>query len=477
MEENEKKMNKFDFKRILNPRPEVRLGLRVLGIVLALLLIWNIGSCAVTFCLGLFADGNHVVIRHGKDSPILELHEIPEETKPVYVDPSEAVEIARAEIAVAGDLMLHMPIVRTNQTENGYNFEDVFTYVKSYISSADFAAINLETTLSGTDGKEYTGYPDFNSPDAIAADAKKVGFDLLLTANNHCYDYGTAGLKRTLSVLKAQDLPTLGTLEEKGQTRHILQNIGGMTVGMINYTFAESNADHTVLKLNAHSTDADGSGLICAFDESKLSLFYTEMENEIATMRAAGADSIILYIHWGNDYAASVSDKQRSIAQKMCDLGVDVIVGSHPHVVQSIDLLTSSADPAHKTLCMYSLGNFLSNQRADTISMESGLCEDGVLVSFTLAKYSDGSVRFMNVSALPTWVVVRGTGEGRDFHILPLDERVTDWATAFDLDDSQLSSAQKSLQRTVATITPGLNKISAYIAENKPFLDPSLGVG
>ena len=474
MEENKKK---FDLKRIINPRPEVLLLLRTIGAALALLLIWLMGSAAITFCLGLFADGNHVIMRHGKESPILELHEISEETKPVYVDPSEAVEIARAEIAVAGDLMLHMPIVRTNQTNNGYNFEDIFTYVKSYISAADFAAINLETTLSGTDGKEYTGYPDFNSPDAIAADAKKVGFDLLLTANNHCYDYGTAGLKRTLSVLKGQNLPTLGTLESKEQSRHMIENIGGVKVGMINYTFAESNADHTVLKLNNHTTDSDASGLICAFDYSKLSLFYTEMENEIATMRAAGADSIILYIHWGNDYSPSVSDRQRAIAQKMCDLGVDVIVGSHPHVVQPIDLLTSSVDPTHKMLCMYSLGNFLSNQRADTISMDSGLCEDGILVNFTLAKYNDGSVQIMNVSTLPPWVVVRGTGEGRDFHILPLDERVTDWATAFDLDDAQLASAQKSLKRTVATVTPGLNKIGAYIAEKNSFLDPSLGVG
>lgn len=476
MEENEKK-KKFDFKKITDPQPEVRLLLRTIGAALALLLIWFMGSAAITFCLGLFADGNYVVIRHGKESPILELHEIPDETKPVYVDPGEAVEIARAEIAVAGDLMLHMPIVRTSQTDNGYNFEDIFTYIKSYISAADFAAINLETTLSGTDSKEYTGYPNFNSPDAIASDAKKAGFDLLLTGNNHCYDYGTAGLKRTLSVLKGQSLPTLGTLESKDQSRHVIQNIGGVKVGMINYTFAESNADHTVLKLNDHATDSDASGLICAFDYSKLSLFYTEMESEIAAMRASGADSIILYLHWGDEYSPSVSDRQRSIAQKMCDLGVDVIVGSHPHVVQPIDLLTSSVDPAHKMLCMYSLGNFLSNQRADTISMDSGLCEDGVLVNFTLAKYSDGSVRIMSVSTLPTWVVVRGTGEDRDFHILPLDEQVSDWATAFDLDKTQLTDAQKSLNRTIATVTPGLNKVSAYIAERNSFLDPSLGVG
>ena len=112
MEENEKKEKKLQLKF----SPEMLLLLKASASLIALLLIWYTGTAAITFCLGLFADGNHVVTLPGKDSPIVELHEIPEATKPVYVDPSEAVEIARAEITVAGDLMLHMPIVRTNET-------------------------------------------------------------------------------------------------------------------------------------------------------------------------------------------------------------------------------------------------------------------------------------------------------------------------------------------------------------------------
>lgn len=473
MEENEKKEKKLQLKF----SPEMLLLLKASASLIALLLIWYTGTAAITFCLGLFADGNHVVTLPGKDSPIVELHEIPEATKPVYVDPSEAVEIARAEITVAGDLMLHMPIVRTNETENGYNFEDVFTYVKSHVSGADYAVVNLETTLSGTDGKEYTGFPNFNSPDAIAADAKKVGFDMLLTGNNHCYDYGTTGLKRTLSVLKGTNLDTLGTIESKEQSRHVIRNIGGVNVGMLCYTFAEIGENQSSLTLNDLATDGEAEGLICAFDYSKLSLFYTEMENEITAMRAGGADTIVLYIHWGDEYSTSISDKQRAIAQKLCDLGVDVIIGSHPHVVQPMDLLTSSVDPTHKMLCMYSLGNFLSNQRADTIGMESGLCEDGILITFTLAKFNDGSIRIMGVQLLPTWVVVRGSGDDRDFQILPLDERVTDWATAFDLDEDQLAAAQESLNRTKSLTSSGMNKVTSYIAEKNSFLDPSLGVG
>ena len=460
-----------------NISPVVYHTVRIVAGLLALLLIFFTGKAAITFCLGLFADGNHVVQLPGQDSPIVSLNEIPKPAEPVYIDPSEVVEIARADFAVAGDVMLHMPIVRTNQTSDGYNFDDIFTYVKPYLTGADYAVANLETTLSGTDGgKEYTGFPNFNSPDAIALSAKNVGFDMLLTGNNHCYDYGTAGLKRTLSVVKSYNLATLGTLETKEETRHVITNVGGIKVGMACYTFADIDSNGNVT-VNDLTTDSAAAGLINAFDYDKLSQFYTEVEGEIAAMRANGADAIVLYMHWGDDYSTSASDKQKAIAQKLCDLGVDVIAGSHPHVVQPVDLLTSSVDPNHKTVCAYSMGNFLSNQRADNIGLTSGHSEDGLLFSFTVTKYNDGSIRVSAVKLLPTWVLIRGSGDTRDFFILPLDQTVTDWESAFDLSADQLSNAKNSYNRTMALITPGLNKISAYLNEQNSTLDPSLGLG
>lgn len=460
-----------------NISPAVYRAVRIVAGLLALLLIFFTGKAAITFCLGLFADGNHVVQLPGQDSPIVSLNEISKPTEPVYIDPSQVVEIARADFAVAGDVMLHMPIVRTNQTSDGYNFDDIFTYVKPYLTDADYAVANLETTLSGTDGgKEYTGFPNFNSPDSIALSAKNVGFDMLLTGNNHCYDYGTAGLKRTLNVIKSYNLATLGTLETKEETRHAIQTVGGVKVGMACYTFADIDSNGNVT-VNDLTTDSAAAGLINAFDYDKLSQFYTEVEGEIASMRANGADAIVLYMHWGDDYSTSTSDNQKAIAQKLCDLGVDVIAGSHPHVVQSVDLLTSSVDPSHKTVCVYSMGNFLSNQRADNIGLVSGHSEDGLLFSFTVTKYNDGSVRVSGVKLLPTWVLIRGSGDTRDFFILPLDQSVTDWQSAFDLSADQLSNAKNSYNRTMALITPGLNKISTYLNEQNSTLNPSLGLG
>lgn len=449
---------------------------RFLAFVICLLMLFFVGRGAITFCLGLFADGDHLVQFPGQESPIVSMQDVDPNPKPVYIDPSQLVEVARADITVVGDLMLHLPIVRSGEISGGYDFDSIFTYVTPYISAADYAVANLETTLAGTDGKEYTGFPNFNSPDQIARSAKNTGFDMLLTGNNHCYDYGTAGLSRTLTTLNSYMLDTLGTVENSAEPRHVVRNLSGIKVGMACYTFADIDENGNVT-INGLTTDSAAKGLINAFDYDKLSQFYTEVEGEIASMRANGADTVILYIHWGDDYTTNISENQKAIAQKLCDLGVDVIAGSHPHVIQPIDLLTSSVDPAHKTICFYSMGNFLSNQRADNIGLTTGHSEDGVLFTFALTKYNDGSVRVSTINLLPTWVLVQGSDENRDFYILPLNQTVTDWQSAYNLSEEQLSGAKNSYNRTMALVTPGLNKIVSYLSEKNASLDPSLGVG
>ena len=449
---------------------------RFLAFVICLLMLFFVGRGAITFCLGLFADGDHLVQFPGQESPIVSMQDVDPNPKPVYIDPSQLVEVARADITVVGDLMLHLPIVRSGEISGGYDFDSIFTYVTPYISAADYAVANLETTLAGTDGKEYTGFPNFNSPDQIAQSAKNTGFDMLLTGNNHCYDYGTAGLSRTLTTLNSYMLDTLGTVENSAEPRHVVRNLSGIKVGMACYTFADIDENGNVT-INGLTTDSAAKGLINAFDYDKLSQFYTEVEGEIASMRANGADTVILYIHWGDDYTTNISENQKAIAQKLCDLGVDVIAGSHPHVIQPIDLLTSSVDPAHKTICFYSMGNFLSNQRADNIGLTTGHSEDGVLFTFALTKYNDGSVRVSTINLLPTWVLVQGSDENRDFYILPLNQTVTDWQSAYNLSEEQLSGAKNSYNRTMALVTPGLNKIVSYLSEKNASLDPSLGVG
>ena len=412
----------------------------------AIALMLYVATFAFRYCMGLFMVGEDYVVQiPGQDSPIVEY--IPEEETVSPADPIQITETSRATVLAAGDLMTHLPIVRSGKTGNSYDFSSIFRHVEPYVAAADYAIVNLETTLSGTSGKEYTGYPKFNAPDAFATGAYGSGFDLALFANNHCNDYGTSGMLRTLETLQGAGLETLGVTTTAEAQKYTIKNLNNIHVGMINYTFADIGADRNTPAINGIPTDSAASGLINAFDYDNLDMFYAEMEVHIASMKENGAEAIVLFIHWGDEYTISVNDKQKSMAQKLCELGVDVIVGSHPHVVQTVDFLTSN-DGSHHTVCAYSLGNFLSNQRATNIDMTTGHTEDSLLFSFTFVKYSNGKVHLESVDLMPTWVLVRGTGDGRTYHILPLDEAVEDWAAAYELNSTQLSEAQQSKVRT-----------------------------
>lgn len=438
-------------------------------------LILYLSTFAVKFCMSLFMEGDYIVQVPGQESPVVSQTLREDEEAATPTDPGVIMEVSRSTVLATGDLMAHLPIVRSGETGSSYNFDYIYSYVKPYVSAADYAVVNLETTLSGTDGKEYTGYPKFNSPDAIASGAKSGGFDMVLTANNHCYDYGTAGLKRTLEVVRAAGLDVIGTTEDSQDARYAVKDVGGIKVGMVNYTFGEFDEDSSRPAINGLPTDSAAAGLINAFDYDQLDQFYKEMENNISAMRAAGAEVIVLYIHWGDEYTTKVNSSQTAIAQKMCDLGVDIIAGSHPHVVQPIDLLTSS-DGSHQTVCMYSMGNFLSNQRASNISLTTGHSEDSVLFTFTLVKYSNGQVVVESVDLLPTWVLIRGSGDSRTYHILPLDTAVENWASAYDLSSSQSEDARASYNRTTAIVGEKLTAVQTALAQKKSDLEAALGI-
>lgn len=425
--------------------------------VIAIGLMLILGAAAVKFCMGLFLTGDYIVTLPGGKSPVL-----------YHTDESQTnlTGSPQASITVVGDIMMHMPIVRSGAANDDYNFDSIFTHVASYVSRADYAIANLETTLSGTDnGNEYTGYPNFNTPDAIADSAKAAGFDMLLTGNDHCNDYGTFGLKRTLDILKNRQLDTLGTVSNAQEDKFLIKNINGIQVGMINYTRAEIGDESNLPILNSLQLDSDAAGLLNAFAHSKLDQFYIEMENQIAAMKSSGAEIIVLLIHWGYELSSPESDIQVQIAQKMCDLGVDIIIGSHPHVIQGMDLLTSTTDSTHQTVCMYSVGNFLSNQRADNISLTTGHSEDGVLFNFTFGRDSTGDVYIKDIGLTYTWVLVQGSDDAKTYHILPLDDAVTDWKTVYNLDDQQLADAQASYNRTREILAADLSMVLAGLSE------------
>ena len=438
----------------------------------------------VLICLALLAVLLFIVIRvaEGPKAPTtptegIEATDATEETKkgwfqketepptePPTEEPTAPTIVSTAKISATGDVLMHMPVVNTTKVSGGYDFTPIFQYLDDYVAAADYAAANLETTLAGLDnGYAYSGYPCFNCPDEIAFDLQEAGFDMILTANNHCYDTRTVGLKRTVQTVRGLGLETLGTHASADDTKYTVQDINGIKVGMLCYSYATGDDYPDRASMNGILTSEDAKGLINYFDYDNLTGFYNEVSGYIDAMEAQGAQAVVMYIHWGEEYQLQANSNQTTVAQGLCDLGIDVIVGGHPHVVQPVDLLSSTTDPDHKTVCLYSMGNAISNQRRTLMNLNTGHTEDGVLFSFTFAEYSDGTVRLDSVELLPTWV----WAGSNSFRIIPLDTNVADWGSAFNLGSDGVASAKASYDRTMKLVAEGIQESNEYLTAQR----------
>lgn len=374
--------------------------------------------------------------------------------------------VATASIASQGDLLMHGGIIRSGaQPDGSYDFESVFRYVKEYVSGYDFALANLETTFGG-DSKPYQGWPLFNVPDAFGDSIVDAGYDLLLTSNNHCYDTLMDGFKRTIEVSREKGLMVLGSRLTEEEPRYAVVDINGIQVGMVSYTYTTSMSGGKP-SLNGNSP-VENPALVNYFNYTNLNAFYSEMTDILEAMEAEGAEATMLFIHWGTEYEIVENNYQDTIAQKMCDMGIDVIVGGHPHVVQPVDLLTSTTDPEHKTVCIYSLGNAVSNQRISEMALKTGHTEDGVLFAVTFEKYSDGTVYLASAEVLPTWVNLSSVNGKLEYNILPLEDAKRDeWKEAFNLTDSLYQNCVDSYDRTMNIVGSGMERVQSWLAQQK----------
>ena len=374
--------------------------------------------------------------------------------------------VATASIASQGDLLMHGGVIRSGAQGDGtYDFESVFRYVKEYVSGYDLALANLETTFGG-DANPYQGWPLFNVPDAFGDSIVEAGYDLLLTSNNHCYDTLMAGFKRTIEVSRDKGLMVLGSRLTEEEPNYAVVDLNGIQVGMVSYTYTTSMSGGKP-SLNGNSP-VENPALVNYFSYTNLDKFYSELTDILEKMKSEGAEATMLFIHWGTEYEIVENNYQDTIAQKVCDLGVDVIVGGHPHVVQPVQLLSSGVDPEHKTVCIYSLGNAVSNQRIAEMRLKTGHTEDGVLFAVTFEKYSDGTVYLAGAEVLPTWVNLSSVNGKLEYNILPLEDAKRDtWKERFNLTDSLFQNCVDSYQRTMDIVGPGMEQVQTWLTQSK----------
>lgn len=372
--------------------------------------------------------------------------------------------VSSATISSQGDLLMHKPVIDTCKGKDGkYDFESIFRYVKSYVSGYDYAVANFETTLGGPD-HPYQGNPSFNTPDTFADELVDTGFDMLLTANNHCADTTATGILRTLEQLRSRNLATVGTQKDANEQDFVVIEVNGIRIGVSCYTYATDETDDGRPSLNRNSF-LSKKGIVNYYMENKLDRFYGEVEAQLNAMEQQGVDATIFYVHWGVEYETEENELQNQMAQKLCDMGVDVIIGGHPHVVQPIELLQSKRDPSHRTVCIYSLGNVVSNQREGIDpSFEGGFTEDGVIFNVTFEKYSDGTAGLAGVDVLPTWVNMHTTDGVKEYNVLPLDvSRESQWEEMFDISNETAKKAKDSFDRTMKILGDGLEECQKHL--------------
>lgn len=288
----------------------------------------------------------------------------------------------KARVMAVGDIIIHQDQITAayEAATNTYSFKSCFERVSGLFAEADLVIGNLETTFSGSE-RAYTGYPRFNAPEVLASELKEVGFDVLTTANNHSADCNEPGIISTLEHLDAAGLLHTGTARsEQERNRPLIVDRNQIAIAITAYTY--------------------GTNDIPVAEEYMLNLIdYDKVAADVSRAKEAGADVIISMLHFGSEYLFYPDEKQIDIVRRVHELGVDIVLGSHSHIVQSGAL---AADRSRYAI--FSMGNFISNQRGEQRDI-------GVIVDLFLEKNSSGRVS-IDVRYHPTYVH-KWTEEGR----------------------------------------------------------------
>jgi poly-gamma-glutamate capsule biosynthesis protein CapA/YwtB (metallophosphatase superfamily) len=313
-----------------------------------------------------------------------------------YNCPGQSIPSEKLTILFTGDIMGHEEQIwaAENRETHSYEYDDVFKYIKPVISEADIAVGNFEVPLAGP---PYTGYPTFSSPDQLAVACKNAGFDYLATANNHSADKGKRGVIRTIKTLDSLGIPHTGTFlnsAARDTLSPLLINWNGKSIALLNYTYGTNGikvAEPVVINM---------------LDKEKIT-------DDIKKAQENRANVIILFLHWGTEYDTIPSKTQTDLADYFFNNGVDIIIGSHPHVIQKM-VWTKSSEGGKDRLVAFSLGNFVSNQRKTRT-------DGGTMIRIELTWTGD-SFKITNAGYYLSWVYTPLENYRQKFYILPCSE-------------------------------------------------------
>ena len=327
---------------------------------------------------------------------------------------------AGAVITAVGDIILHQAVINGGlQTDGTYKFDYLFKYIATYFNQSDYTIANYEGALNQA---PYSGYPLFNGPDAIAAALKNAGVDMVTTANNHAFDAGLEGLKRTPQVFIKEGIKVIGTRTNATDPSYQIVDMNGIKIGITGYTY-ETPGTGTNKALNGTNLPAEANDLVDSFNPYRAARYEKDkagMAQRIQAMKDAGAECIIFVLHWGEEYKTASDTTQQELAQFLADHGVDVIFGHHPHVLQEISVI-SSAVSGKDTLVYYSIGNFLANMGYSTHDT-GGYAEDAVIARVSIERNKQGVVRVVKGEYIGTYIYKENVNGIRIHTVIPVKD-------------------------------------------------------
>ncbi|MCC3869312.1 CapA family protein [Terrisporobacter mayombei] len=286
-----------------------------------------------------------------------------------------------------GDLMCQTRQQEAGKTEDGtYVFNDSFNMVKDIFSKADFVAGNLESLLSNTspymsEEKELGGQPHCNGPSTYLDALKYAGFDALVNSNNHIADDGEMGILQTLDLLEQYKFAYTGSFRDKDEQRFIIVDVNGIKIALMSYSEDFNEKDITL--------DED-------IKEVMINRYTKEaIEKDVKDAKAMGAEYIIAYNHWGEEYTNDYNEDQAKSAEEMANAGVDFIIGSHPHALQTFEVIKTRDN--RKVPVVYSLGNFISHQYKP-------VTKDNFILTLNLKRDKEGKVYLADEGYIPCYV-------------------------------------------------------------------------
>lgn len=338
-------------------------------------------------------------------------------------------------LAVIGDLMFHddQLISAYDEEKDRYDFKPMFSDVKPILSDADVTLANFETTLGG-EAIGFKGYPQFNSPDEVVDAIKDAGVDIVTTANNHILDTKKEGLFRTLEVLEEKGVKSVGTYINSDRSRILIHEEKDIKIAILAYTSVMNSSGREYPEDELHT----------------MVNFLTEenINRDIKEAKEKKADLIIALVHWGVEYEREPSEEQIKYANLLAEKGVDLILGSHPHVIQPTDTIKTNEKDV---FVIYSMGNFISNQRVETLGKDFAHTEDGIILLFDIEKdLTTKEAKVKAVDYIPTWVYKEENPETKkpEYRVLPIEP----FLTSDEIKDSFKKRMENSYEATMSQI-------------------------